>query len=440
MKLIVTKFGGSSLADAEQFAKVGNILKSNKARKVAVASAPGKRNSGDVKVTDMLYRCCSDAEEGRSFDESLNLIRERYAEIMQDLSIEFELDSEINAIREHLLAGPDREFMASRGEYLNAKLLARYLDWTFLDAADYVRFNEDGTLDDETTDELLRGVLSEKEYVVLPGFYGADASGRVHTFSRGGSDISGSLAARAINAEVYENWTDVSGMLMTDPRIVDNPGTIDYISYQELRELSYMGASVLHEDAVFPVRKAGIPINIRNTNRPQDKGTMIVAELPKNRRPKIITGIAGSRGFSCIHVEKPMMNMEVGFGARLLKILADHGISFEHCPTGFDTMSVFVESACIGEDFDDVLDEIRQELDPEILIVDDSFAILAIVGHGMAYSKGVSARIFGALAEANVNIRMIDQGSSGLNIIVGVDEEDYEAAVQACYRVGKEMN
>jgi len=431
MKPIVAKFGGSSLADAAQFRKVANIIHSDESRRYIVASAPGKRDKSDTKVTDLLYRCYDLAAEKQDFSPVLAQIRSRFAEIMDELSIDFPLDDELNAIAMRLAAAPERDYMASRGEYLNAKLLAAYLGFRFIDAADAVRFSANGRFIAEGTNEALSSALRGVEYAVIPGFYGADDAGRIHTFSRGGSDVTGALVARAINAKLYENWTDVSGMLFTDPRIVPNPAAIEQISYRELRELSYMGASVLHEDAVFPVRAAGIPINIRNTNRPADAGTMISHNPPVSDNGRPVTGVAGRKGFAALQVELSLMNNEIGFGARLLNILAAHGVSFEHCPTGIDTMSVVVDSASFNACREAVLRQIELQLHPDHLSVEEGLALIAVVGHGMGGMRGVAARVFSAVAGANVNIRMIDQGSSELNIIIGVDEVDYETAIRA---------
>ncbi len=430
MKTIVAKFGGSSLADAEHFRKVGAILKADPARRFAVASAPGKRSGSDTKVTDLLYRCHDLAAAGADFGPVLGEIRGRFADIAEDLGVDFPLEPELAEIEAALRAGPQRDYMASRGEYLNSKLLAAWLGWDFLDAANFVRFRADGSFDAETTNDLLSAALAGTERAVIPGFYGADETGRVHTFSRGGSDVSGSLAARAAGADLYENWTDVSGVLYTDPRIVKDPAPIPYITYRELRELSYMGASVLHEDAVFPVRRAGIPINIRNTNRPQDPGTMIVAELPAGAATPPVTGVAGRKGFEAVLVEKSMMNGEVGFAARLLDIFAAKGVPFEHCPTGIDTMSVVVSEALFSPHREELLAEVESQLHPDHMKLEEGLAMIAVVGRGMAGNKGIAARVLGAVTAAGVNIRMIDQGSSELNIILGVDEADYETAVR----------
>ena len=433
MQKYVAKFGGSSLADAGQFEKVKNIIKEKPCRRYIVASAPGKRNKEDIKVTDMLYACYDRAVAGEDFTEDLNNIKLRFSGIMEALSIELNLDSEINKIAEHLSNGPSRDYMASRGEYLNSRLLAAYLGFQFVDAAECIFFDENGRLDNDKTDDGIYTALKGIDYAVIPGFYGSSPDGSIHTFSRGGSDITGSLVARAMRADMYENWTDVSGMLSADPRIVDDPEPIEAITYRELRELSYMGASVMHEAAVFPVRKANISMNIRNTNRPEDKGTLISSELPRVPRKHKIAGIAGKKGFSAVLVETPSMNEQIGFGAHLLNIFAKHNISFEHLPTGIDTMSVVVHNEELKKAENELLDDIRNELEPESLYVEDGIALIAIVGLGMAYSRGTAARVMRALADSRVNIKMIDQGSTEINIIIGVDEADYETAIKSIY-------
>ena len=434
MSKTVVKFGGSSLASAAQIKKAAAIIRADDARRFVVVSAPGKRDSADTKVTDLLYRCCDLAADGLSFDEPLALIRERFSQIAAELGVTLDLDAEMDAIRAHLLAGPQREYMASRGEYLNAKVISAYLGFDFLDAASCVVFLDNGAFDAETTHRKLSAAIAHSAGVVIPGFYGAMADGTIRTFSRGGSDVTGAIVARAAEADLYENWTDVSGMLAADPRIVSSPRSIDYITYQELRELAYMGASVMHEDAVFPVRKAGIPINIRNTNAPADTGTMIVPTLPQGYTGQRVTGIAGKTGFSSIHVEKSMMNGEVGFGATLLQILAAHGLPFEHCPTGIDTMSVVVNTAHLAPVREAVLSEIEERLHPDLLKVEDGLAMIAVVGEGMVFSRGTAAGIFKAISDAGINIRMIDQGSSELNIIIGVQEEDYALTINSIYQ------
>ncbi|MBR5489986.1 MAG: aspartate kinase, partial [Oscillospiraceae bacterium] len=394
MNTKVCKFGGSSLADANQFRKVADIINSDPLRRYVVASAPGKRSGADTKVTDMLYRCYDLAAAGEDFEEQLAAIEQRFASIMEELGITMPLKREISKIRSHLHGKLSRDYMASRGEYLNSKILAAYLGYEFYDAADAIRFTLDGRFLAEETYENLSAALKKLDRAVIPGFYGADANGNIHTFSRGGSDVTGSLVAQAVAADIYENWTDVSGMLFTDPRIVPEPQTIELLTYRELRELSYMGASVLHEDAVFPVRKAGIPINIRNTNRPSDPGTMIVSAPPEGMRTRTVTGIAGKRGFTSVHVEKSMMNGEVGFGVRLLQIFADHGIPFEHCPTGIDTMSAVVSSAAFSGVADAVMADIEQQLQPDHVEVESNLAMIAVVGRGMVAARGSAARIF----------------------------------------------
>ena len=433
MRKYVAKVGGSSLADAGQFKKVADIIKADPCRKYIVASAPGKRYGDDIKVTDMLYSCYEQARSGNSFDGELKNIRSRYEDIIKGLGVDFDLDSEFETIRQHLSAAPEKDYMASRGEYLNSKILAAYLGFGFVDAADCVCFDENGHLDDDKTDDRFWEILKDREYVVVPGFYGSMPDGTIHTFSRGGSDITGSLIARAIKADMYENWTDVSGMLSADPRIVKDPRPIESISYRELRELSYMGASVMHESAVFPVRKANIPLNIRNTNRPEDRGTIISAEMPRIPRKYKVAGIAGKKGFSAVLVETPSMNEEVGFGAHLLEIFARHNVSFEHLPTGIDTMSVVVHKDEFDKARNEILDDISNELNPESLYVEDGLALVAVVGMGMAYSRGTAARITRALADSRVNIKMIDQGSTEINMIFGVDEADYEVAINSIY-------
>lgn len=427
---IVAKFGGSSLSDAGQFRKVAAIVREKPERRYLVASAPGKRFRGDTKVTDLLYRCYDLAVSGADCAPAISLIRDRYAAIASELDISFGLDDELDQIVSKLSERPDRDYMASRGEYLNAKLLAACLGFPFCDAAEAVRFAPDGRFLPGETNAALAAALSGLERAVLPGFYGADDTGGIHTFTRGGSDVTGALVARAVNASLYENWTDVSGMLFTDPGIVADPGPIDFITYQELRELSYMGASVLHEDVVFPVRKAGIPINIRNTNRPGDPGTMISHDLPPAASRRSITGIAGRKGFTSIQVELSLMNNEIGYGARLLQILAAHGVSFEHCPTGIDTISVVVDTESLNACRDAVLRQIALQLHPDHLYAEDGLALIAVVGHGMGGRPGIAAKVFSAAANVGVNIRMIDQGSSELSIIIGVNEADYETAIR----------
>lgn len=430
----VVKFGGSSLASAEQFKKVGEIIRKDPARRYVVPSAPGKRFSGDTKVTDMLYSCYGAAIKEKKFTEQLVQIQERYQEIIDGLGLTLSLDEEFQIIKENFGKKIGRDYAASRGEYLNGKIMSAYLGFTFIDAAEVVRFNDDGTFNAEVTNELLSARLANEENAVIPGFYGAKEDGTVVTFSRGGSDVSGSLVALAVTADLYENWTDVSGFLITDPRIVKNPKSIETITYKELRELSYMGASVLHEDAIFPVRKAGIPINIRNTNAPQDKGTLIVEGTC--RQPKYtITGIAGTDGFVAITIEKAMMNSEIGFCRKVLQVFEENDISIEHMPSGIDTMTIFVHKDAFEEKEQQVLAGIHKAVSPDHIELESDLALIAVVGRGMKSTRGTAGRIFSALAHAHINVKMIDQGSSELNIIVGVRHDDFKNAIRALYEI-----
>ncbi len=432
MSLKVLKFGGTSLADAEHFRAVAEIIKSEPERRYVVASAPGKRFSADTKITDLLYKCYELAANEEDITEVFEEIKSRYNDIIKDLQIDIDLSDSFEKIKLSVIHNSGRDYVASRGEYLNAKILAAYLGFDFIDAKKVIFFKEDGSFDAEKTNDTMRSYLLKHEYAVIPGFYGSMPNGTIKTFSRGGSDITGSIVARAANATVYENWTDVSGFLMADPRCIDNPKVIDTITYKELRELSYMGATVLHEDAIFPVRYSKIPINIRNTNKPEDKGTFIVYQ-PDDISEDVITGIAGRTGFSTIRIEKDMMNAELGFGRKVLQVIEENGISFEHFPSGIDTMTVVVSSKELQTKRADVMSGICKAVDPENIFVEENLALIAIVGRGMVKAKGTAARIFTALAEAGVNIRMIDQGSCELNIIVGIDANDYLTALNAIY-------
>ena len=434
LECIVTKFGGSSLASDEQFRKVRSILELEPTRRYLVPSAPGKRFDGDDKVTDLLYLCHKLASEGKSITDPFAKIRDRYLDIARGLHLKVDIEASLNGVEEGITAGKSRAWCASRGEYLCGLLVADYLGWRFVDAADGIVFHEDGTLDDPRTQEKLSALLADGESAVVPGFYGAMENGEVCTFSRGGSDITGALVARAVNADVYENWTDVSGFLMADPRIIDGPAEISSITYKELRELSHMGASVLHEDAMFPVRKAGIPTNIRNTNKPYHPGTMISRDAPNEISVPTITGIAGHKGYSVINVEKSMMNSEVGFGRKVLQVLEDRGISFEHMPTGIDSLCVVVKTEALAPYRDEVMGKIEELVDGQGAVsVSDQLAIIATVGRGMVHNCGTAARLFKAMSRARINVRMIDQGSSELSIIVGVNDSDFEATVRAIY-------
>lgn len=430
----VVKFGGSSLANAEQFQKVGDIIRSEESRRYVVPSAPGKRFSADTKVTDLLYACYDKAEEGVDFSDVLAEIKERFYEIIKGLNLDLSLEEEFKQIEADFKAQAGKEYAASRGEFLNGKVMAAYLGYEFIDSATVIRFDKNGNFDADKTDRLLSKRLQKCERAVIPGFYGGMEDGTVRTFSRGGSDVTGSLVAKAIHADIYENWTDVSGFLVTDPRIVEDPAVIETITYRELRELSYMGATVLHEDAIFPVRKEGIPINIRNTNRPEDKGTFIVESTC--RKPKyVITGIAGKKGFCSINIEKSMMNSEIGFGRKVLQVFEDQGISFEHVPSGIDTMTVYVHQDEFEEKEQQVIAGIHRAVQPDFVEMESDLALIAVVGRGMKSQRGTAGRVFAALAHAHVNVKMIDQGSSELNIIIGVENRDFEAAVKAIYDI-----
>ena len=433
MAVKVLKFGGSSLADAEHFKKVANIIKSDPSRRYVVVSAPGKRTPDDQKVTDMLYKCYELTRDGEEIDSVFVCIIRRYEKIIKDLGISLSLEKEFQRIKMAILHHADRNYIASRGEYLNAIVLAAYLGFDFIDAEKGIFFNEDGSFDSEKTNSVLSSILAKHEYAVIPGFYGSMPNGTIKTFSRGGSDFTGSVVARAASADLYENWTDVSGVLMVDPRIVRDSKVIDVITYKELRELSYMGASVLHEDAIFPVRIAGIPINIRNTNRPEDKGTMIVKDSEVGPGGDIITGIAGKKGFSIIVLEKDMMNSEIGFGKKVLEVLMNNKISFEHLPSAIDAMSVIVDTEDIKNKKLVIAEEITRAVHPDYISIDDGIALVAVVGRNMVNGIGTAYRVFKAAADSGVNIRMIDQGSSEMNIIIGIKEEDYETVVRGIY-------
>ena len=430
----VVKFGGSSLASAKQFKKVGEIIRADKSRRFVVPSAPGKRNDRDEKVTDMLYACYDAASEGRSYKKILEKIRGRYDEIIEGLGLNLNLDHEFAGMEVNFLAKAGKDYAASRGEYLNGIVMAHYLGYEFIDAAEVIFFDEQGNFEAELTNRELSERLSHVERAVIPGFYGSRPDGSVKTFSRGGSDVTGSIVARAVHADLYENWTDVSGFLVADPRIVDNPEVIETITYRELRELSYMGASVLHEDAIFPVRKEGIPINIRNTNRPEDRGTLIV-ETTCRKPLHTITGVAGKKGFCAINIEKAMMNTEVGFGRKVLSVFEQSGISFEHMPSGIDTMTIFVHQSEFEDHEQSVIAGIHRAVSPDVVELESDLALVAVVGRGMRANQGTAGRVFSALAHARVNVKMIDQGSSEWNIIIGVKNDDFEKAIRAIYDI-----
>ena len=433
MAIKVVKFGGTSLADATQFKRVAEIVKADPSRRYVVASAPGKRFKDDIKVTDLFYQCYAASKNHEDITEIYSKISDRYNQIIKDLGLNFDISGELEYIKNAMLSHSGRDFAASRGEYLNSIILAKYLGFDFVDAENVIHFKDDGSFDAEYTNEVLSKELAKHEYAIIPGFYGTTPNGTIKTFSRGGSDVTGSIVARAAGAEIYENWTDVSGMKMADPRLIDDPKTISTVTYRELRELSYMGATVLHEDAVFPARIAGIPINIRNTNEPEAEGTMIVATADDFDRDIIITGIAGKKGFSTLTIEKDSMNSTVGFVKQVLEILEDNELSFEHLPSGIDNMSLVIKTDALEPHREKLLNSINRIIKPDTLTLEDGLALISVVGRGMVKVKGTAVKVFSAVYEAGINIKMIDQGSSEINIIIGVEEGDFEAALKAIY-------
>ena len=434
MNKIVTKFGGTSLADASQFRKVKEIVLSDPARRYVVASAPGKRYSEDVKVTDLLLSCHKASLEGKEFEQELQTIQKRFQEIIDELGITFSLEEEIWALREHLKKGASQAYVASRGEYLNSRILAKYLGFTFVDPAWCISFNEDGTLNTKLTMRTMRAALYPLDKVVVAGFYGADANDVIHTFSRGGSDVTGSLVAMAIEADIYENWTDVSGLLAADPRIIDNPRSVRYLSTRELRTLSYMGASVLHTDAVLPASGAGIPINIRNTNDPQDPGSMIVRKLPKDADRHSITGVAGRTGMSVIQVEKVMVSDGAGFSAIMLDMLKRRNVPFEQCLTGIDTITLVIRSSVLKDCKESFLSEIHEVLQPDFVTIKENLSMIAVVGEKGTEASNANIRVLHDLSAEGIEISTINQGAGKLNLLVGVPEECYEKAIKTIYR------
>ena len=433
MGIKVAKFGGSSVADAIQIQKVKRIVEADPERRFIVPSAPGKRTPEDKKITDLLYLCHQHSKQSLSFDSIFALITERYEEIIGDLGLSLDLSPYLNEVKRDIAGGASNAYTASRGEYLNGPIIAQLLGYDFVDAAEIIRFDKHGQFDPEKTNQLITDRLSQHKCAVIPGFYGAMPDGSIKTFTRGGSDITGALIALGVKADVYENWTDVSGLLMADPRVVTDPKPIDILTFRELRELAYMGATVLHEEAVFPVRKANIPVHILNTNKPEDPGTRIVPDAQPISHKGTITGIAGRKKFSVIVIEKSMMNAEIGFGRRVLSILAVNGISFEHMPSGIDTLSVVVADSQLAGKRSLVLEQLEVECMPDSLEIFPDMALIATVGRGMAKTPGSAARLFSALAKNGINIRMIDQGSSEINIIIGVYTRNFEKAMQAIY-------
>ncbi|MBE6065838.1 aspartate kinase [Clostridium cochlearium] len=431
--IIVSKFGGSSLADVNQFKKVKNIVLGDEKRRYVVPSAPGKRYKEDQKITDLLYLCHANVEQNVEIDYIFNIIEKRYKELAKELEVSIDIDIELKNIKKNIKNGATADYTASRGEYLNGLILSDYLGYEFVDPAEIIFFRRNGVFDGEKTQEAVSKKLKNIEKAVIPGFYGSLPNGDIKTFSRGGSDVTGAIIARGVNAQLYENWTDVSGFLMVDPNIVENPRNIERITYRELRELAYMGATVLHEEAVFPVRSAGIPINIKNTNRPEDKGTLIIDDLKPASYAGNITGVAGKKDFVVIAIEKNMMNVEQGYCRKVLSILEENDVSFEHMPSGVDAVSLVISKSQLNGKLDSILQEIEIKCKPDSVEVYPDMALVAVVGKGMLRTVGMSAKIFDALAREKVNIRMIIQGSSEINIIVGVENEDFEKAIRAIY-------
>ncbi|MGI6654447.1 MAG: aspartate kinase [Christensenellales bacterium] len=433
MDTIVTKFGGSSVANAQGFVQVGDIVRADERRRYVVVSAPGKADSKDHKITDMLLMCYQLASHRLGFEDVFSIIAARYRDIHRTLGLTLDLDAELNQIEARIRAGASRDYCASRGEYLCALLMAEYLDLPFVDSSDLIVFDPSGHMDEAATYEAIRVGLNGHERAVIPGFYGADAQGNLITFARGGSDITGAVIARGVRASLYENWTDVSGFLMADPRIVPNPRPIHSITFRELRELSYMGAQVLQEDAIFPVREAGIPIHIRNTHRPEDPGTLIVPEQTE-RKGTIVTGIAGKKDFRVINVEKTRLREEGDFLRKLISVFESNEVPIENMPSCIDSVSVIVSQADISGKERKILEEIRIYCSPDALVSMPSIALIAVVGQGMIHAAGSAARVFRALGDDKVNIRLISQGSSELNILIGVDNQDFENAIRAIYK------
>lgn len=429
----VAKFGGTSVANASQFRKVKSIVEADENRKCVVVSAPGKRHDDDNKVTDLLYLCHAHIKYAVPFDQVFDIITDRYIEIVKELDVDLDIKAYLEEIKSKMSKKISIDYLVSRGEYLNALIMAKFLDYDFIDAKDTIFFDNNGLIDLQKTQEVLSQKLSECRGVVIPGFYGSTPQGKVKIFSRGGSDITGAIVARVADSEVYENWTDVSGFLMADPRIVENPKPIERITYRELRELSYMGASVLHEEAIFPVRDASIPINIRNTNEPDNSGTIITDSIKGGENQNIITGIAGKKDFTVIAIHKNHMNSEVGFIRKILSILEMNNITIEHIPSGIDTVSIVISDLQLENKLSIIIDEINKNCNPDSINVYTNMALIATVGNKMAYTLGIASRLFTALADAEINIRMIDQGSSEINIITGIEDKDLEKAIRAIY-------
>ena len=432
-RIVVAKFGGTSVADAAQFRKIKEIVEANPERRFIVVSAPGKRFPDDIKVTDLLLNCYEKARAGESFDAEFEQIRQRFREIIDGLKMDFPLDSELETLRQSLRTEPMKDYTASRGEYLTARIMSKYLGFTFVDPAWCICFDENGQLNAPMTSRTMRASLLPLNRAVIAGFYGADMIGTIHTFERGGSDITGSLAACAVNADLYENWTDVSGLYAADPRIVENPETVSYMSYRELRTLSYMGASVLHSDAVLSASELEIPINIRNTNKPDDPGTMIVRHLPKNVAKNPVTGVSGRKGMSLIQIEKVMVSDGSGFSALMLDILKERALPFEYCLTGIDSITLVIRTDLLETCKEDLFEEIRVTLNPDFLSLRDNLSLIAVTGEKATESSDANVRVLEKLTEEGIEISTINQGAGKLNLLIGVPEDRYEDAIKAIY-------
>lgn len=432
-RIVVAKFGGTSVADAAQFRRVSEIVRNNPERRFIVVSAPGKRFPDDIKVTDLLLDCYEKANAGEPFMEGLNQIRDRFREIIDGLELDFPLDNEFRVLEKSLRKKPEKDYTASRGEYLTAKIMAQYLGFTFVDPAWCVCFDEDGQLNGPMTGRTMRASLLPLHHAVIAGFYGADMSGTIHTFERGGSNITGSLASCALTADLYENWTDVSGLYAADPRIVESPETVSYMSYRELRTLSYMGASVLHSDAVLSASELEIPINIRNTNKPDDNGTMIVRHLPHGVTKNPVTGVSGRKGMSVLQIEKVMVSDGSGFSALMLDILKERALPFEYCLTGIDSITLVIRSDLLESCKEDLLEEIRNTLNPDFIGMRDNLSLIAVTGEKATESSDANVRVLEKLTEEGIEISTINQGAGKLNLLIGVPEDRYEDAIRAIY-------
>ncbi len=429
--ITVVKFGGSSVASAEQFQKVKNIVLADEKRKIVVVSALGKRFSGDNKITDLLYLLSAHIRYGVDYSSILKLIFDRYQEICTELNLHVDLVKEFDIIKQNIKSGASEEYIVSRGEYLCAKLMADFLGYKFVDSAEVVWFNYDGTLNEERTAESVKSKFSEYNKIVVPGFYGIYPTGEIKLFSRGGSDITGSLMSMAVNAEKYENWTDVSGILMVDPKIIKNPARISEITYDELRELSYMGASVLHEETIFPIKELNIPIHILNTNRPQDEGTVILKSSNKN--DGIITGIAGKKNFKAFTIVKTMSVNKLNVIKDALNVFSKFNVTVEHIPTSIDSFSVIVDGKSVEKTVFDIIAELKAINGVVSVDIDNDLALVAVVGRNMVLKPGISGTLFSVFGKHNINIKTINQGAKEINIIVGVSNNDFENSIKALY-------